>query len=319
MISASTILGALLALQSPAPAASAPPPPPHPAVASGDSAYALRKWSEALTHYETAASAQPANLGAHIKAGYSAINANNLDKARGHFRAIVAAVPPTGGANAKGGLALILAREGKTAAALAMLDTALAAGYPNWEVLDNEKAFDPIRKDPRFRKLRDSAEVLANPCMADANARAFDFWVGDWDVFVNGTGQKAGENRIDRVAGGCIILENWTATSGYLVGPPSSGKSMNFVDRATGMWKQVWMGSGRGQTNYENGKYADGMMRFLFSRATPQGQSQTIRFSFHNLGPNRVRQIQETSADSGKTFSTTYDFIYVRKGSGEKP
>ena len=312
MISAQVILGALLSIQSPAPAQ-------HPAVATGDSAYAMRKWTEALSAYEKATEAQPANLQAHIKAGYSAINANNLVRARDHFRAIVAASPPNGAPNAKGGLALVLAREGKTAAALDMIDSAIAAGYPNWEVLDNEKAFDPIRKDARFRKARDSAEVLANPCMADANARAFDFWVGDWDVYVNGTGQKAGENRIDRTAGGCIILENWTAMSGYLVGPPSSGKSMNFVDRATGMWKQVWMGSGRGQTNYENGKYADGMMRFLFTRTNPQGQTATIRFSFHNLGPNRVRQIQETSSDSGKTFVTNYDFIYVRKGSGGKP
>jgi tetratricopeptide (TPR) repeat protein len=314
MVSASAIFGALLFLQSPAPAS-----PPHPAVAKGDSAYALRKWSDALTAYETAATANPANLQAHIKAGYSAINANSLAKARDHFRAIVNASAPNAAPNAKGGLAIVLAREGKSAAALAMLDSALAAGYPNWEVLDNEKAFDPIRKDPRFKKVRDSLEVLSNPCMADANARAFDFWVGDWDVYVNGTGQKAGENRIDRVAGGCIILENWTAVSGYLVGPPSSGKSMNFVDPATGLWKQVWMGSGRGQTNYENGKYADGMMRFLFTRTNPQGRTATIRFSFHNLGPNRVRQIQETSADSGKTFATNYDFIYVRKGSGERP
>jgi tetratricopeptide (TPR) repeat protein len=315
MISASAVFGALLLMQTPAPA----PLPPHPAIATGDSAYAMRKWSDALTAYETAAAAQPTNLQAHIKAGYSAVNANSLVKAREHFRAIVAAVPPTGGANAKAGLAVVLAREGKAAAALAMLDTALAAGYPNWEVLDNEKAFDPVRKDPRFKKVRDSAEVLASPCMADANARAFDFWVGEWDVYVNGTGQKAGENRIDRTAGGCLILENWTATSGYLVGPPSSGTSMNFVERSTGMWKQVWMGSGRGQTNYENGKYADGIMRFLFTRTNPQGQAVTIRFSFHNLGANRVRQHQEASADSGKTFTTNYDFIYVRKGSGEKP
>ena len=67
------------------------------------------------------------------------------------------------------------------------------------------------------------------------------------------------------------------------------------------------------------GKYADGMMRFLFTRTNPQGQAVTIRFSFHNLGADRVRQIQETSTDSGKTFSTNYDFIYIRKGSGAKP
>jgi hypothetical protein len=59
-------------------------------------------------------------------------------------------------------------------------------------------------------------------------------------------------------------------------------------------------------------------MRFTYDNVTPRGRS-TGRFIFFNLGPDKVRQLQESTPDSGRTWQTVYDFIYVRKGSGESP
>src|SRR4029078_6123465 len=92
--------------------------------------------------------------------------------------------------------------------------------------------------------------------------------------------------------------------------------SMNFIDPATNAWRQVWMGSGRGQNNFVNGKYSDAARRFTSARRAAQGNQIVGRFIFFNLGPSRVRQLQETSRDGGTTWQETYDFLYVRRGKG---
>ena len=59
-------------------------------------------------------------------------------------------------------------------------------------------------------------------------------------------------------------------------------------------------------------------LRFLGERMTPQGKLN-VRLSFTPLAPNRVRQHAENSTDGGATWTTVYDFLYLRQGSGEKP
>ena len=54
-------------------------------------------------------------------------------------------------------------------------------------------------------------------------------------------------------------------------------------------------------------------MRFEFETKDAQGNKITGRFIFYNEGPNQVRQFNETSANGGKTWTTSYDFTYIRK------
>lgn len=64
----------------------------------------------------------------------------------------------------------------------------------------------------------------------DPAYRAFDFWVGDWDVT-----NKAGENKIEKLLNGFLLLENWTSIGG------GSGKSINHYDRDIRKWRQIWV------------------------------------------------------------------------------
>ena len=62
------------------------------------------------------------------------------------------------------------------------------------------------------------------------------------------------------------------------------GKSINFIDASTGKWKQVWIGSnGPGISEFVNGSYHDGAMRFEFEENTPQGSKQLVSF-FTGIG-----------------------------------
>ena len=86
-----------------------------------------------------------------------------------------------------------------------------------------------------------SATAVAPPppaCATDAAPyRDFDFWIGDWDVF-DTADNVAGTNSISRRENGCLLVEEWTGATG------GSGTSLNFVDPATGKWRQVWMSQG---------------------------------------------------------------------------
>lgn len=152
------------------------------------------------------------------------------------------------------------------------------------------------------------AQQPVNPCMNISQAREFDFWIGEWEAYVTGTDKLAGHSKIEMASGGCMILENWTS-----VGAPFSGKSINFVDPATKKWKQVWVGSGGlNVSEFLNGEYRDGAMRFEFETKDQKGNKQFVHFHFYNQGPDQVRQFHETSPD-GTTWTTTYDFTYKRK------
>lgn len=145
-------------------------------------------------------------------------------------------------------------------------------------------------------------------CMDIVQTREFDFWIGEWNAYVTGTDKLAGYSKIEIASGGCMILENWTS-----VGQPFSGKSMNFVDPVSKKWKQVWIGSnGINASEFLNGEYRDGAMRFDFEIVQPDGKKQFVKFHFYNVGKEEVRQLHQTSPN-GSDWTITYDFTYKRK------
>jgi hypothetical protein len=136
------------------------------------------------------------------------------------------------------------------------------------------------------------------PCSAPEHHQ-FDFWIGHWDVFLP-NGNKAGENRIESIEGGCALLEQWTGARG------PTGKSLNIYDALRRTWHQTWVDSTGGLLVLE-GHWTDGRM-VLSSSAQP-----TQRISWWPQPDGTVRQLWESSKDGGKTWSTAFDGKYVRK------
>ncbi|MBV8858046.1 MAG: hypothetical protein JOZ02_14020 [Acidobacteria bacterium] len=143
------------------------------------------------------------------------------------------------------------------------------------------------------------------PCPSSAEARQFDFWVGEWDVY-DPRGNKVGTSVIERIANGCGILENWTGAMG------GEGKSVNFYDPHAGKWFQYWIGTDGNPQRY-SGEYRDGALRFAGEAYTQNGTRYPTRLTFFNLDANTVRQLSERSEDDGKTWLVGYDFKYVRR------
>lgn len=141
-------------------------------------------------------------------------------------------------------------------------------------------------------------------CSSRPESRQLDFWAGEWDVTAQG--QTIASSRIERAVGDCVILENYSQPDGY------NGRSINFYDASLGRWRQTWADSVGGASEF-NGVYKDSAMRFEGETHLADGRRILRRMTVTKLGPDRVRQRSERSADGGKTWALAYDFLYVRK------
>jgi len=138
------------------------------------------------------------------------------------------------------------------------------------------------------------------PACQSAEHRQFDFWLGEWEVFLPG-GKKAGDSRIESIAAGCALLENWSGNGGF------SGKSLNSYDSEDKRWHQSWVDSSGSRLELA-GSYAD--KRMVLSSGSGAAM-QRIAWSLNDDGS--VRQLWESSADGGKTWAVQFDGKYVRR------
>ncbi len=187
------------------------------------------------------------------------------------------------------------------------LGKASQSGYQDINEINRINDFDVVRSTPAFKELYKKIYTNAYPCSADPTLKEFDFWIGEWDVFQNGSNLKVGNSLVQKVSGECALLENWDA-----VVSTNTGKSLNYYDAAAKSWVQDWIGSIGGSQRYINGVYKDSAMRFTYENIT-EGKKTNGNFIFYNMGPDKVRQYQNASEDGGKTFTVSYDYIYIRK------
>ena len=141
-----------------------------------------------------------------------------------------------------------------------------------------------------------------------AVAHRLDFWIGTWDVR-NPAGGREGHNVIERVLGGCAILEHWTDADG------SAGKSLFYLDGLGGRWKQVWVTDGGSFKEKAEVTGFEGGVRFQGEIPLRDGRRIQDRTTLSVLPDGRVRQVIEQSADGGKTWRA-WEGLYSKQ---EKP
>lgn len=203
------------------------------------------------------------------------------------------------------------ALEGKTADAVAQLEKAVAGGFQAVAALDGEPLLAAVRDDPGYAAVKESIERKGHPCRFDPRYRAFDFWLGEWDVRPAGAPDTAppSENLITLEYDGCVVMEHWTSIGG------GTGSSFNLFDVSRWMWFQTWVDSSGGLHEYRGNPDAQGNMILQGETPGAPGQPARVptRLSFFKLAPDTVRQFSEISTDGGKTWTTSYDLTYVRR------
>jgi hypothetical protein len=138
------------------------------------------------------------------------------------------------------------------------------------------------------------------PTCTSAEHRQFDFWIGTWSV--SEKGKPAGENRIEAIDKGCVLLESWKGVGGM------TGHSLNIYDAKRRVWHQTWVDSNGSLLTLE-GSLKDGAMVL---EGDHPGTKRRERITWTKLPGGEVRQHWQSSSDSGATWTTAFDGLYMK-------
>jgi hypothetical protein len=256
------------------------------------------KWPEAAKAYTEITSKDPKNGAAWTNLGESLLQQHKQEAAADAFQhAIQAGFRPVLN---QVNVARAYADAHDRTKALSTLQQVVDSGNGGRmrPIILSSTEFNDLTNDPEFQKLIDKMR----PCTTQ-EYRQFDFWVGDWDVQVQG--QSAGHNLVTLEQDGCLLVEHWKASSGG-----QTGSSFNYYDVRDKQWHQLYIdNSGNaGAFPAMAGTLTTGKMVLL----TDPNVSPVSRWTWYVVSPGRVRQMAEQSTDGQKTWNITWDSIYVK-------
>jgi len=280
---------------------------PSPAMVAASELQKAQKWPEAATAYEAVLKDEPNNAAAWYQLGMVRYSMKRYAEAADAFQHNVAI---SNSGFVMYNLACVYSLGGEKEKAIEWLTKTVNNPKMVLSALNfSDPDLDAIKADPRFKELAEKVDLKVRPCMHSDEAKQFNFWIGEWDVY-NPQGRRDGNSVIQSFAAGCGILENWRDTFG------NTGKSINFYDPDAKKWFQYWIGQTGGPLRY-SGIYKDGAIRYESETIDSAGKKTLGRLTFFNLDANTVRQFAEISNDEGKTWTTSYDYKYVRRASAE--
>ena len=140
-------------------------------------------------------------------------------------------------------------------------------------------------------------------CTAAAH-RAFDFWIGEWNVHA-ANGKLAGANSIKAEYGGCVLHERYDTGKGY------SGESLNIYDESRKIWHQSWVDSS-GLLLLLEGGIRDGNMVLEGQTTDADGKPTKHRITWTPNPDGSVRQLWESTTANGER-AIAFDGKYTRK------
>lgn len=143
-------------------------------------------------------------------------------------------------------------------------------------------------------------------CDFDPGFAAFDFWVGEWDVFDNSSGNLAGSNSIRKLEQGCLVHESWTSAAG------GTGTSVNYFNPVTEQWRQLWISAGRYAIDIA-GNLDNGSMVLSGSIYYYSGSELPFRGTWTPADDGSVRQFFEQFNPETKAWDVWFDGRYVKK------
>lgn len=268
---------------------------------AANEAYQKQNWPAAAENYAKILKLEEKNAGARYRYGAALMNLNKNAAAKAALDIAFTESPNPVFALA---LAQVHARLLDDKAALGVLEKSIALGGIAPETLLGEKDFASLQNDPKFKDIVHRSDLAVNPCKAAPEFRQFDFWIGEWNA-KNPQGVTVGTSSIQLILGTCIIFENWSGGSG------TNGKSFNIYDTNDKKWHQTWVDDKSTFTHYIGGLVGGKMV--VVADTVIGGKKTLAKMTFSKLPNGEVRQFGENSTDDGKTWSTSFDFIYSKK------
>ena len=267
--------------------------------------YLAKEWQDAANAYERL-SQENKNSGQYLY---------RLGVSRRHLGEHQAAVNALGKARKAGvpgafvdlELARLFSARNEPEMALEKLQLAGEQGFGNVQQIEQDPELSALAGNAGFEKAMSVINRNHAPCEYVKEAKDFDFWVGEWEVYDKGQTIKYGDNTITRTNRGCYLSEQWVSSTGV------PGNSMNYYDPGQKRWRQHWVGAGGSIIDIYGG-LADGSMVLegrLYTINPPS--EKPFRGTWTPLPDGRVRQFFEQSDDKGKTWISWFDGYYQRK------
>lgn len=135
--------------------------------------------------------------------------------------------------------------------------------------------------------------------------KAFDFWVGNWEV-TNANGDIAGKNSISKEENGCVIRENWTSAK-----PGYTGTSLNFFNTVSRQWEQLWVDNGGSYLKLKGNRIGNKMI-LSSDEFTKDGKNYINRITWTKNDDGTVRQFWEV-LQGDKVVNIAFDGLYKRQ------
>ena len=201
-------------------------------------------------------------------------------------------------------MAIAHARRRQEEMALNWLERAAGLGFDRLSEVTASSAFLTLRNSPEFDRILLMIEKNGSPCEHSDLYSKLDFWLGEWEVYTP-AGSKAGENRIEKSADGCLLLEDWKSVRG------GTGRSMTFFDPGREKWRQVWVDRGGGVIEVEGG-FDYRKLRLEGTNTRMGGQSEYCRITLDPIPDGRIHQKIEQSTD-GRQWYVWFEGMYVKK------
>ncbi len=199
----------------------------------------------------------------------------------------------------------IAIREEKPAIAEAEMKKLSDLGFNAVQLFTNDIIINELDGRPNYDSIVATMTRAAFPCENQEGFKDFDFWRGDWVVHT-ANGQLAGHNSIKSSERGCLLLENWRSASG------GTGMSINYLDKSTDEWVQIWNAAGGSQINIRGGLTDDGMLLVGQIHYVSNGTTAPFRGLWTLLEDGRVRQFFEQSNDQGKSWQPWFEGFYTK-------
>jgi hypothetical protein len=136
--------------------------------------------------------------------------------------------------------------------------------------------------------------------------RAFDFWVGQWEV-VDSLNTRLGKNTVSIQQNGCVIQELWTSSRGGF-----SGTSYSYFDRQDSTWNQVWVDNQGGVLNLKGGKKADGSIAMKSALADGGSGLVANAVKWERLPSGNVLQTWSVVDEHGQELKIVFRGIYQK-------
>ena len=278
-------------------------------IVAGNTLLQQEKWSEAAATFERATQADSANIHAYFQLGQAYYMSKDYKKAAAAWERCDSHSYRL--STTRYNIASAYAKLYDKEKAFVWLAQALEAGFSRVDVLKSDTVLDTLRSDDRFSRVLELADQNARPCEYEQVYRLLDFWLGEWEVFVNDN-QKIGVSVVRKMVNGCAIQENFEQLDGFV------GQNLFYYNNLSGEWKMIWVTGaavslGGVKEKVMTARGEDGGVRFTGELPDNATGSKIIdRSTITPVSKDRVNMLIQQSRDGGDTWITTFAGYYQR-------